>query len=588
MAVLVPYVSAPEQPHFLGAVILKAGDASGGSVTKHEIIDGQQRLTTLQILIAALRDFAKMHNATQEHQSRLHSLTINRDVSADSIEIFKVWPTNVDRESFSGILKPESKINQKYSNRSSNSESKTAITKCYYFFLEKFENKFRSLGNRNELDGFIDSFLNAFRRSLSLVFIGLGTHDDPQLIFETMNARGQPLLTSDLIKNYIFRNFDEKKMEDMYVKYWQHFDNDRSENNVDESKRFWYTEIRQSQGRKPRIDLFVYHYLIMKTGKEKTLGRLYQEFKLWFDEANMSPDSFLEDFCKFSRLYRKIIEPTPTATQSRLEKFCYRLKILEVATIYPLLLFLSDIETCEVTDMASFNKCIESLESYVVRRFVCGYSTNRYNLFFPEVLSVAKEALDSGDQESMFKSIVRELIKSSAPTSCWPTDQELQEHWLNRKIYVKSKANRTVMILDALQRQMSTRKNEGYNLLGNLTVEHLLPQKADLYTYPYAKSCVQNGSVLQINKEETKEDRRARLIHTIGNLTLITQSLNSGISNGPFTAKAKAIVKESDLRINAWLREEDRPNDWDEASILKRGLELFEEAKKIWPAPQSK
>ena len=569
-------------PHFLGAVIVKAPDTGEGFVAKQEIIDGQQRLITLQILIAALRDFAKQHNASPEHQRRLKSLTKNLNVRSNSIEIYKVWPTNVDRNPFQKILNPESENNHyNYSNQN-DIQSKTAIPEAYRFFLSKIEEFSKDSNNNLDLNEMIEAFVNAFRKYLSIVLIGLSKDDDPQHIFETMNARGQPLLTSDLIKNYIFKNFDEKKMEEMYSKYWEHFDNDSIENEMADAKRFWYTEIRQSQGRKPRIDLFVFHYLIMKTGRDITLGRLYQEFKDWFEKDSLGPENFLEDFKKFSKLYKKLISPSKSSVLGR---FCDRLQHLGGATIYPLLLLLSDIESDESTDCVSFSKCIQSLESYVLRRFVCGLSTQRYNLFFREILETVRKDREPGGQGSTYEIIIAELRKSTAPTSRWPTDKEFLEHWLDRKVYVKSKASRTVMILDALQRHISSTKNESYTSTSKLTVEHLLPQKADLETYPFASEHIYDTRVSEKNKDETIEERRARMIHTIGNLTLLTQSLNSGISNAPFSEKAKAIAEESDLRINAWLRKSDRPSVWDEASILNRGLKLFEVAKEVWPSP---
>lgn len=555
-------------PHFLGAIILKY--SASRHVASYEIVDGQQRLITLQIFLAALRDCSREHNANKEILGVLDDLTGNRNLSPDSDEVFKVWPTNKDRSAFSSILRPgiqgvTQNVNQ--------------ITKAYKFFRESINQYFIASGG--DLNEIINGFLEAFRNSLQLVAIELEENDDPQLIFETMNARGQPLLTSDLIKNHVFQRIDDD-MEKVYEKYWSHFDTDMTEKKKsDDSNRFWYKELTQSQRRRLRIDVFVFHYLTMQTGDDITFGYLYQKFKDWFEKENEDAFRFLESFSKCSKLYKKIIEPS---LDNKLGEFCDRVQHLGGATIYPLLLFLSDIEKRHDTNEFEFNKCIQNIESYMIRRFVCGYSAKRYNQFFREVLIKAKKAFQEGGQQCMFKSICNELSKSAAPTFCWPTDKEFQESWLNDKIYYPSKASRSVMILNALNSQMYTKKNEKFKLLSKLTVEHLLPQKASVGNYPYPADLSEDERFVRRKDEETNEDIRARLIHTIGNLTLVTQSLNGELSNGPFSSKAKAITEQSDLRINAWLRE-DRPSIWDDSSILERGSRLFKVAIEVWPRP---
>lgn len=565
-------------PHFLGAIILKYSPA--GQVASYEIVDGQQRLITLQIFLAALRDCSKERNANKEILGVLDDLTGNRNLSKDSDQVFKVWPTNQDRSSFASILRPGRHPTRHDVTETVVTKNVTQITKAYKYFRNCIEGCL--IENTGDLNEVINGFLEAFRNSLQLVEIELDENDDPQLIFETMNARGQPLLTSDLIKNHVFQKIDGDVMEAYYEKYWSHFDTDMTETKKsDDPNRFWYKELTQSQRRRLRIDVFVFHYLTMQTGDDITFGDIYHKFKDWFKKENESPVRFLESFSKYSKLYKKIIEPS---LDNKLGEFCDRVQHLGGATIYPLLLFLSDIEKRHDTDRFEFNKCIKNLESYMMRRFVCGYSAKQYNHFFREVLVGAKNAFKKEGQQRMFESICKDLSKSTAPTSCWPTDKEFQESWLNNKIYYPSKASRSVMILNALNDQMITKKNEKFKLLSKLTVEHLLPQKASIGNYPYATNLDEDDRFVGRKGEETDEDIRARLIHTIGNLTLVTQSLNGELSNGPFSSKAKAITQQSDLRINSWLRHE-TPSIWDEASILQNGSRLFKVAIEVWPRP---
>ena len=136
------------------------------------------------------------------------------------------------------------------------------------------------------------------------------------------------------------------------------------------------------------------------------------------------------------------------------------------------------------------------------------------------------------------------------------------------------------MILRAIEEASRTTKNEVMGLPENLTVEHLLPQKGALTDYPYATS-------MPLEAGETPERSRARIIHTVGNLTLLTRSLNASVSNGPFSAKRTQIVEDSDLRLNAWLRTDQRTT-WSEADISERAEKLFVLALSLWPRPPAK
>jgi hypothetical protein len=146
-----------------------------------------------------------------------------------------------------------------------------------------------------------------------------------------------------------------------------------------------------------------------------------------------------------------------------------------------------------------------------------------------------------------------------------------------KPIYVKSRPDRSAMILRAIEEASRTTRNEAVVLPEKLSVEHLLPQNGTLEDYPFAE-------MMPLQTGETPERCRSRLIHTAGNLTLLTQELNSSVSNGPFDAKTKAIVADSDLRLNAWLRTPPIPK-WSESAIVSRGGEMFQTAASIWKRP---
>jgi hypothetical protein len=133
------------------------------------------------------------------------------------------------------------------------------------------------------------------------------------------------------------------------------------------------------------------------------------------------------------------------------------------------------------------------------------------------------------------------------------------------------------MVLAALEEASRTGKNERFKLPEELTVEHLLPQKADEGLYPYASP---DG----VMPDLAPDIRRQKLLHTVGNLSLLTGPLNASVSNGPFNKKSAAIGADSDLRLNARFRGQPVPR-WSETEIVARGKELFELASKIWARP---
>lgn len=146
----------------------------------------------------------------------------------------------------------------------------------------------------------------------------------------------------------------------------------------------------------------------------------------------------------------------------------------------------------------------------------------------------------------------------------------------------KAGSSKARMVLEALEQAQGTTRQEPLQLTRSLTVEHVLPQSEDLAFYPYGTPAIGDGS-----SPEAMALRRAHLRHVIGNLTLLTQELNSSVSNGPFPAKREAIAEQSALRLNVYFQRLAGVELWDETSIRARGEHLFSLARTIWPYPNS-
>jgi Protein of unknown function DUF262/Protein of unknown function (DUF1524) len=569
--------------HFLGAIVLNVEKIVGNAVPRSEVIDGQQRLTTLQLFLAALRDGAL--ECGSGYGPRFARLTTNDDETIGSIGSFKVWPTNVDREPFRRVMTAGSSKRLTATLCVDDTREVLRLDGAYLYFADAIQEYIGRDGNSVESrDSRFASIFQALRTSLKIINIELEDNDDPQIIFETLNARGQPLLPSDLIRNYVFleaSSITGVVVDDFYTKYWEHFDKRAIPSPIEGETRFWHVNERQGRLTRPRIDLFIFHYLTMKTEQELNIGELFRAFKDWREKNPTPLTDFLQDLRRYGEVFAKLIEPDNGDVPGR---FLTRVKVLDNSTIYPLLLYVLALPRDQLST-ASRDRILVDLESWLVRRLICQLTTKNYNHFFVSLLSKVKHPAAG---EALEEIVRQELSRSVEPTLSWPDDTEFKLGWLSRPVYVRSRSDRAAMVLQALEDRLHTSKNESMTINKALSVEHLLPQKGSIEDYPFADP-------MPLERTETSQQCRNRLIHTVGNLTLLTQELNSSVSNGAFFGKAGAIRDDSDLRLNAMFRSGPMapPQDqaqmppWSETTIVARGHELFGSAQAIWPRPDT-
>lgn len=576
----------PRRSHFLGAVVLNVQKIVGSAVARSEVIDGQQRLTTLQLFIAALRDFAIKKDSA--HANKLKRLTINEDEKPGSESSFKVWPTNADRALFRSIMMAGGPDQLLALNDISLKDDLPRLIGAYCYFYRQIA-QFVSPIDKTDLDPDhqIYGLLQALRVGLQMVVIELEENDDPQIIFETLNARGQPLLPSDLIRNTVFHQAsidpahaaNETYADDLYNRFWHQFDNDRILTPVKGEDRYWHIPERQGRLTRPRIDLFIFHFLVMQTGREMMIGHIFQEFRDWRDTTEDPLEHFLSELKRYASIFRNLISPNG---HDRASVFARRLRTLDSSTAYPLLLYILGLPTTRLSQ-SDKTQILTDLESWLIRRLVCQLPNKNYNKFFVSLLSRLKaaetRAVEAGTAVSpeITGAVRDELTRSIDETIRWPNNEEFEKGWMDKAAYVKSRPDRAVMLLAAVDTAMRTGMNEFSHTPVELTVEHLLPQKGSLTDYPYPTEPDTPDGL-------TPDARRFKKMHTIGNLTLLTQALNSSASNGPFFEKRPKIAKNSDLRLNTRFQDETLTS-WVENDIEVRGRELFVYAKTIWPVP---
>lgn len=545
-------------PHFIGAVVLEQVNTATGAIDLRQIIDGQQRLTTLQIVIEAVCDICNSFGPDAANFARdLRRLTRNDKREEEPDKVFKVWPTNVDRDHFRTVMQAGSPNDLRVSDMlKSKGNISSAIAECYLFFYNKISEWLAEtdLSIRNKKLGALQ---NALYRGVLVVVIDLDEKDDAQMIFETLNARGTPLLASDLVKNYLLHRAEDSghNLEVLYKDHWQFFD----------LNPFWRLKVQSGRMLRPHIELFMQHYTILLTRDDVIVTSLFNTFRQYVkDHPEIDPAIYMKDMHHYGQIYEQFDTYEPETPEAL---FFRRIKALENTTIYPLLLIIFD--KLGKTEFAEQRRAILTyLESYLIRRMVCELSTKNYNNIF---LDSVKRFIDC-NPEQLQSEIKAYLLSQTLDINRWPNDEEFREAWSKIEAYKRLKPQKRLrMILEGMEMQRrDSGKTEKLVLPKHLSIEHIMPTGWTDTNWP-----------LRADTEEAKEFR-LRLIHTIGNLTLVTGPLNSSLSNDPWAKKVHTLQKHSILLLNADLQ---KIGEWNEASIQNRNSELFELARIVWPYP---
>ena len=565
--------------HFLGAIVLDQKQTPTTHVEKRQVIDGQQRLATLQIFLAALRDFCREQNCN-DLANECDSFTLNKGMMANpEVDKFKVWPTQLDRSQFSDVMSSGAKkelerkhplTRRKWSRKY---EPRPRMVEAYVFFYEELSEFFLGtepeppIGSQLELVARLDECFQALKNALYVVVIDLDTDDDAQVIFETLNARGEPLLPADLLRNYIFLRVarEGESQEDLYEKYWQRFDD-----------RFWRNVVRQGRLYRPRSDLFMQHFLASRQATDIPIKHLYVEYKYWIQHKH--PFKTIHDelatLARQGDDFRRIIEPKK---EDILFSFVNFLNSFDIGTVYPLILYLFDVKMAD--DELRFT--VAMIESYLLRRAVCGYTTKAYNRIFLTLIRFLQE--NGATVDNVYKYLSGLVGESTV----WPDDDIFSEAWQSRHVYEMLNNEKIVCILKRLNDSFFSSKNELVSIDGSLSVEHILPRGwIEYWLLPDGSRGMDYQELVNSPPEDSRADatrKRNSLLQTFGNLTILTQPLNSSLLNRPWDIKKPGLLKASLLPINQLLYD---VVAWDEKAIENRSRILFKNAVSIWTGPK--
>ena len=550
-------------PHFLGAVVLQQVQQVTGRMQMRTIIDGQQRLTTLQLLLDALHAELTAVEATQPAM-RIESLITNSEPFCEKPEDrFKVWPTNRDRPAFNAVMAAAPPID--YDAVGFRGER---LVEAHRYFSEQARQWLRADGGDPMARG--NAIETVLRELLQIVVIDLTVDENAQEIFETLNARGAQLTAADLIKNFIFQRLLDSGpdvVEDAYRRHWKEFETG-----------FWESEVNVGRMRHQRSSVFLNHWLVARTGKEVVAREVFSRFKRFADfEAGVPMTILLEQIHSAATVYRQFVtsESQQFGPMDRVGLFVYRTGVMESEVVKPLVMYLLDPQEAAISP-PQLTKALDSVESWMVRRMLVRATTKAYNQVISELIAHLRA---SGRQEA--GDVVEKFLAGQKGGSrYWPDDNELRTELRTLLAYRRLGRGRLRMVLEAVEDYLRGWHGERTGLgeervaRGKYAIEHVMPRKWPTH-WPAPDT-------------PNAEAERDRLIHTIGNLTLLTGKLNSKVSNAAWlgaAGKRQGLEGHDVLFLNRELVKK-WAQVWSDETIRTRTTELGNVIVSIWPVPE--
>lgn len=543
--------------HFMGAIVLDQVTQAPGRIPVYTVIDGQQRLTTMQILLAAVENVAAEFGAEND-ASIMRDLVRNDSKRAAGTEQLKVWPTNANRLAFEAVMSdggPGQDRQDDPSNR---------IEEAYAFFQQRarewvFEQEEDARFDR------IETLRITICELLKVVSITLEADDNAQVIFETLNARGTPLLALDLVKNAVFLEATRQELDTdrLYEEVW------KPEFDVSQMETYWRHERRQGRLYRPAAELFLMHWLTMKLRRLTPATELFAVFRDHVLAGPPSPNmtELIPELCRDARTMRSFDDLEPGSVEAT---FFDRLQTLDITTMLPLMLFLFREPAISPSRR---RRALSMIESWLVRRMLMGLSTKNYSQQVPVMIGRI-----AADAELADEVVLEELRTGIGAASVWPSDDDLRDQLLTRAMYGYIGQARLAMVLGAVESSLYSSKVEALQVPKGLSIEHVLPQSWEDH-WPLL-------SGLPADELLAAEERRSARIHRLGNLTITTLPLNAAMSNAAWKVKQREMNKGSKLLLNQHLVDS-YPEVFDEDSIDERGAFLAEQVLQIWPGPDA-
>ena len=518
-----------KQNHFIGSIVYIDMGTPAGRPQQLLLIDGQQRLTTISILLCAIKDYVQKFNL---ETNLINLAKIKNQFLYNSDEIdedrYKLLLNVQDKETYIKLIDNTIfTVNKPATN----------IIKCYEFFYERIEDFIKQYGQIDEI------YAGIFK--LSLVSISLDKDsDNPQMIFESMNSTGKDLSQTDLLRNYLLMDLTPEKQTRLYKTYWKPmeelFGEDIYKNDVN------------------KFDYFIRDFLTLKsdTGHICKINNVYENFKRYYLDNNCEKFAVLKDLFTYAKYYACI--DLLQENDDELKLYWQEFKKLDSHVVYPFLLKLYDDYSRQILIKEDFKKILQVVISYLWRRAICEIPTNSLSKTFATLYQAV-------DKDDYVNSIIKAFVFKSSYKR-FSSDYEVREKLQTKDIY---HFRLRKYLLEALENYYH---KEPIDLnTANYTIEHIMPQN------------IEHNLSWQQMLGENWQEVHSLYLHTLGNLTIT--GYNAEMSNKSFVEKVngESGFKHSHLKLNESIAQSDV---WNKKAIQRRTNILTDIILKIWKYPE--
>ena len=473
--------------HFLGPLVCTLPPRLPGNSSAFQLIDGQQRITTLTILLSAIRDVARSRRLSDFAEEVTEDFLLFKRKQGS--ERYKVLPRLGDREVSTAMIE---------------GHDMAAFADSRVYEAWKYFHRHVQHLSREDTDKQLRKLLDVIATRLNLVAV-LIDGENPYEIFESLNSTGLPLKESDLIRNFVFMAIPLAKQWEFNDQHWKAFE-----------EMFDATDADEAVEMTP-----FYRDYLMRNGRYSKEDATFVDFKNAHEEVVQQPEALVVELKRYARLDLMLRRPGSVKDQV-LRRILRQVQAMEITTAYPLLLNLlarNDRGELSKEDLCG---CLSDLVSFVLRRSICGESTRTYGKWFVEAIT-------------MIRSNPRADLQAYWLVRRWPDDAAVRERLPGFELY-RRESTKARMILEGLEESFGHRERVD---LSKLTIEHVMPQ-----TITNNK----NGKAWKEMLGEEWEQIQAALLHALGNLTLT--GYNNELSNSPFETK-RVELANSHLDLNA-------------------------------------
>lgn len=518
-----------KQNHFIGSIVYIDMGTPAGRPQQLLLIDGQQRLTTISILLCAIKDYVQKFNL----ETKLINLAkIKNQFLYNSDEIdedrYKLLLNVQDKETYIKLIDNTIfTVNKPATN----------IIKCYEFFYERIEDFIKQYGQIDEI------YAGIFK--LSLVSLSLDKDsDNPQMIFESMNSTGKDLSQTDLLRNYLLMDLTPEKQTRLYKTYWKSMEELFGEG-------IYKNDVN-------KFDYFIRDFLTLKsdTGYICKINNVYENFKRYYLDNNCEKFVVLKDLFTYAKYYACI--DLLQEKDDELKLYWQEFKKLDSHVVYPFLLKLYDDYSCQILIKEDFKKILQVVISYLWRRAICEIPTNSLSKTFATLYQAV-------DKDDYVNSVIKAFVFKSSYKR-FPSDYEVREKLQTKDIY---HFRLRKYLLEALENYYH---KEPIDLnTANYTIEHIMPQN------------IEHNLSWQQMLGENWQEVHSLYLHTLGNLTIT--GYNAEMSNKSFGEKVngESGFKHSHLKLSESIAQCDV---WNKKAIQRRTNILTDIILKIWKYPE--